>query len=88
MSLFKKDKKPITIQELHQELSNLQFQLGRHTLELDALNKQVDLTHEAINQKIAAMNRLAQQLEKTKEKVKEEINETITNGSKPDSALI
>lgn len=88
MSLFKKEKKQMTVQEMHQELSNLQFQLGRHTLELDALNNQVQLTHEQISEKINQMNKLAAQLQRTKEKVKDEINETIKKGTESNETLI
>lgn len=88
MSLFKKEKKQLSIQDMHQELSNLQFQLGRHTLELDALNKQIDLTHEMINEKIAQMNKLAAQLQKTKEQVKDEITDTIQKGQQTNETLI
>lgn len=89
MNLFKKKKQaPKTVQEIQQEIMDKQFTVLKKFLEANALKYKLKELEVETNELIREWEVLTKLMSETKDKIKEEINDTITNGSKPDSALI
>lgn len=88
MNLFKKKKDIKTVQELKQEIMDIQFEVLKGFLEMNAIKNKIEAIQAAIDKKINDWQILTKQLDDTKDKIKEEINDTISNGTKTNSELI
>jgi hypothetical protein len=87
VSLFKKEKKEETLQEVEQAICELQFALGQYYylsyIKSEEANQYQDKANEAATQ----MQQLAQKRLTLRKKIEDEVKETIEKGQKIESPL-
>lgn len=88
MKLFKKKAPPKTIQEIQQEIMNVQFEVLKKFLEMNALKFKMREMEVDTNELIHNWETLTKVMDQNKQKIKDEIDETIAKNTKSDSALI
>lgn len=87
MSLFKKEKKEMTLQEVEQEFNKAQFELGSLTYLADLKTHELNLYNDQINKVFEKMRKLAHKGNLLRGKIQTEIEETIKAGEKVESPL-
>lgn len=87
MSIFKKEKKEETLQEVEQAFSELQFAVGQYYYLAHIKSEEANQYQDKANEATVQMQRLAQKGLALRKRIESEVKETIEKGQKVESPL-
>lgn len=87
MSIFKKEKKEETLQEVEQAFSELQFAVGQYYYLAHIKSEEANQYQDKANEAAVQMQRLAQKGLALRKRIESEVKETIEKGQKVESPL-
>ena len=87
MSIFKKEKKEETLQEVEQAFSELQFAVGQYYYLAHIKSEEANQYQDKANEATVQMQRLAQKGLALRKRIESEVKETIEKGQKIESPL-
>jgi hypothetical protein len=87
VSLFKKEKKEETLQEVEQAFSELQFALGQYYYLAHIKSEEANQYQDKANEAATQMQQLAQKGLALRKRIETEVKETIEKGQKVESPL-
>lgn len=87
MSIFKKEKKEETLQEVEQAFSELQFAVGQYYYLAHIKSEEANQYQDKANEATIQMQRLAQRGLALRKRIESEVKETIEKGQKVESPL-
>lgn len=87
MSIFKKEKKEETLQEVEQAFSELQFAVGQYYYLAHIKSEEANQYQDKANEATIQMQRLAKKGLALRKRIESEVKETIEKGQKVESPL-
>jgi hypothetical protein len=87
VSIFKKEKKEETLQEVEQAFSELQFAVGQYYYLAHIKSEEANQYQDKANEATIQMQRLAQRGLALRKRIESEVKETIEKGQKVESPL-
>jgi hypothetical protein len=87
VSIFKKEKKEETLQEVEQAFSELQFAVGQYYYLAHIKSEEANQYQDKANEATVQMQRLAQKGLALRKRIESEVKETIEKGQKVESPL-
>jgi len=87
VSIFKKEKKEETLQEVEQAFSELQFAVGQYYYLAHIKSEEANQYQDKANEATIQMQRLAKKGLALRKRIESEVKETIEKGQKVESPL-